>query len=247
MARKLKQRAMLQARINKLLQYVTDHQHPDFDFRELEAFNVELQPLQLNAEGNTNLEQCFFKPMPIRKLEAHPVHEEILGQEDLALLEFEDYKPDKEEELYEWQRTTGFRWKTNEWEPEARAECILAYFEAQLFHILRRNVELCGLWPLVHWERIKCGSIPYREKHTLIADMVIFFHRAGHPFILNKGKLCGWPTSKTPRWKTVQCSEYEEEGSSYPHITLVTLQSVNGGEKLLFGELAPLVQAICNR
>jgi hypothetical protein len=25
------------------------------------------------------------------------------------------------------------------------------------------------------------------------------------------------------------------------------LQSVNGGEKLLLGELAPLVQAICNR
>jgi hypothetical protein len=178
MARKsrvLQQRAALQARINELLQYVTHHQCPDFDFRELEAFNVELQPLQLNAEGNTNLEQCFFKPMPIRKLEAHPVHEEILGQEGLALLEFEDYEPDKEEELYEWQRTTGFRWETNEWEPEARAECILAYFEAQLFHILRKNVELCGLWPLVHWERIKCGSIPYREKHTLIADMVISF------------------------------------------------------------------------
>jgi hypothetical protein len=53
---------------------------------------------------------------------------------------------------------------------------------------------------------------------------------------LNKGKLCGWPTSKTPRWRTVQYSEYEEEGSSYPHITLITLQSVNGGEKLLLGE-----------
>jgi len=64
---------------------------------------------------------------------------------------------------------------------------------------------------------------------------------------LNKGKLCGWPTSETPRWQTVQYSEYKEEGSSYPHITFITLQSVNGGEKLLLGELAPLAQAICNR
>jgi len=166
-----------------------------------------------------------------------------LEEADRALLEFEGYEPDKEEIPYEWQRATGFQWETDPWEPEARAECIYAYFEVLLFHTFRKNVELCGLLPLVHWEIIRCGYIPYREKHTLITDVV----RAGHPFIVYKGKLDGWPTSKTPRWKTVQCSEYEEEGSSYPHITLVTLQSVNGGEKLLFGELAPLVQAICNR
>jgi hypothetical protein len=83
--------------------------------------------LLLQAGSHLNIAHPLWQRISKKKQDiygsADPSRREILGKEDLALLEFEDYEPNKEEELYEWQRTTGFRWKTNEWEPEARAEC----------------------------------------------------------------------------------------------------------------------------